>query len=134
MTQEEIEEGNKLIAEFMGFKMVYHQGELAKGIKKELWRRFPDEDDSLPMGSLSISQFRYHYSWDMLMPVVEKIESMGYQVNITNYGCNIQEYEKAYKEYSNISVAEDGALNKITNVYKAVVQFIKYYNDNKKNK
>ena len=47
MTQEQINEGNKLIAEFMNRN---HQSLYS-----------------------FISQYEYHYSWDFLMPVVRKI-------------------------------------------------------------
>lgn len=49
LTQEEIVTGNKLIAEFMGYKYVH------------------------PSGDYSF-ELQYHSSWDWLMPVVKKIQ------------------------------------------------------------
>ena len=59
MSEQEIIEGNKLIAEFMGYKFIedWHQ----------YWRL---SDKHL----LLENELKYHSSWDWLMPVVEKIE------------------------------------------------------------
>ena len=54
---------NKLIAEFMGL-------EFSKG---EYYRPLYNSGDWIPQDEL-----QYHISWDWLMPVVEKIESLGY--------------------------------------------------------
>jgi hypothetical protein len=53
----------------------------------------------------------YHTSWDWLMPVVQKIE---------------QDCEGVPQEMLNISLYSD-----INDVYNAVVEFIKDYNQNK---
>jgi len=76
------EENNRMIAEFMNCVIV---GEFVK--------RIDNENSNL------ISELRYHDSWDWLMPVVGKIEALGYSVLIHN-----------------------------NTVYQAVVQFIEWYN------
>ena len=73
MTQEEIIEGNKTIAEFMDMQN----------------NPFPPEVDEL----------RYHTSWDWLMPVVEKISEVAaggitYDIHQTLAVANM---EKSYK-------------------------------------
>ena len=60
MTQEQIVEGNKLIAEFMGIKISH----LGVG---DLYR-CPVTD--LPT---TVCELEYHESWDWLMPVIGKI-------------------------------------------------------------
>ena len=66
-------EGNKLIAEFLNIKVPNERGDKIEeeAIKNgnELWY---------------IDELKYHDSWDWLMPVVEKVESLGYWVNRIN--------------------------------------------------
>lgn len=60
MTQEQITEGNRLIAEFMGIKIIPNRGEA------KIEHFVFDE------GTLAIWDLKYHQSWDWLMPVVKK--------------------------------------------------------------
>lgn len=106
---------NKLIAEFMG--MTYGD---------------PNDDSVMiqttPQGNevVPIESMEYHTSWDWLMPVVEKIESLrdpngnAYRFSIDM--CNAQ------IEGTTIGVL--GGAYKLDTVYKAVVQFIKNYKNN----
>ena len=55
------EEGNKLIAEFMGEEI---------GHDKMVLRPFPED---APNNAERWTMTKYHSSWDWLMPVVEKI-------------------------------------------------------------
>jgi len=76
MTQEQIIEGNKLIAEFMGCatRTIY----AADGSQFEGWG-FNDTHITQRWQDLPWcwEQFTpYHRSWDWLMPVVEKIEAL----------------------------------------------------------
>ena len=67
----EIKEGNKIIAEFMGGKMIvqnYHGINIIK---------FPDETTKDLFG------LKYHQYWDWLMPVVEKIANLHLKENVT---------------------------------------------------
>lgn len=68
MTQKEINEGNKLIAEFIGF---------------EYNRSLPAHGGGVLM-TLTIEDCRYHSSWDWLMPVVEKITGLKYKTDNEN--------------------------------------------------
>ena len=67
MKQQEILEGNTLIAEFMGLQIIS-----AKEIKGKV-------DDELILNDVSIPETMLYYysSWDWLMPVVEKINDTG---------------------------------------------------------
>jgi hypothetical protein len=70
----------------------------------------------------------YHCSWNDLMPVVEKIESMkAASVYIQNDACWIN--PGLWRPKFHISVLSDNG--KIDAVYQAVIQFIKFYNTNK---
>lgn len=100
------EKGNQLIAEFIGY---------------EYDRTLPGHGGSVIM-TLGINDCRYHSSWDWLMPVVERIESLGYEVTIRGEIVNIY-----------IPNCEDfGATQKtkIGSTWLAVVEFIKWYNKN----
>lgn len=104
MTQEEIIAGNKLIAVFMGAKLVTGNYYL---IPKSV---FPNGEDYLKG-----DEFEYHSSWDWIMPVVEKINRIDKnKIRVYMGTCN------------NLFVL------KITDgkdvVYKRVVQFITFYN------
>jgi len=105
-----MEKNNKLIAEFMG---VYSE---------------ENGYDYTKIGNLGVM---YDKSWDCLMPVIEKIESLSdtkgdfYRFTITMYdasikGTDIEVLGDAYYE---------GSEQKIVSTYQAVVEFIKEYNN-----
>ena len=108
-------EDNKLIAEFMGYT-VNEDGNFCKG--------------GIPL--LKISDFKYDHDWNWLMRVVETITNIDegkYSVDISSVGmwaCYIKRDDISEKEITSF-----GGFEPIINVYKAVVQFIKWYNQNK---
>ena len=99
-------DNNKLIAEFMGLEIT-GPGFSSGYSYKEEYVHFED--------------VLYHKSWNWLMPVVEKIENLGYGVTIFRKGCHIDAGVYISNEYNNAP--------KITQTYKAVIEFIKWYND-----
>jgi len=100
---------NKLIAEFMGSK---------HPTIEDMYR--------LPHADVYWGELQYDYSWDWLMPVVEKIESLGYEVQIRNTDCIIFQLLDTIK-YKPI-VDTSNASGKKDSTYIAVVRFIKEYN------
>lgn len=72
----------------------------------------------------------FHKSWDWLIPVVEKIESLGYTVEIASTTCviykNIDYLTK--EEYVNVSWKYD---KKFDTIYNTILEFIKKYNNEK---
>jgi len=70
----------------------------------------------------------YNSDWNLLMPVVEKIESMGYNFNIHKGFCLII----GVPFFGSIPHSPDSKVSKITYVYQSVIQFIKWYNQNGK--
>lgn len=122
MTDKQRLEGNGLIAEFMDFGNT--DGNLARKISPKGFRKYATEKDLLS----------YHRNWEWLMPVVEKIESLGYIVNI--YG-----HQGAYTE---VRISEagikknggkisfqmtglNGAGTKKEAIFLSVVDFINWY-------
>lgn len=133
MEANEILEGNKIIAEFMG--VIYHPPTRTEdyyymGGYKE-WE-YPD-------GTFyQTDDLEYHTSWDWLMPVVEKIENMGYMTIIganaafgghyMNIMTGIKMPNDTFKNPTKFMGAED---TKLATIYSAVIQFINWYNTNK---
>ena len=158
MSEQEIIEGNKLIAEFMGYKLItpemrrnpedwyingkpscYWENHLLRGSKKVL---------------CSENSLRYHSSWDWLMPVIDKIHDIdeglvtdrNYHIEIlkryvrviynwNNYiiptidTTNQAAYSESFEDYRYIFFD-----SKIEAVWFAVVKFIKWYNSCQKEK
>ena len=124
-----MEKNNRLIAEFMGYTL--------------------NENDEYPIeyitvqghwDTCSIQDLNYHKSWDWLMKVVEKIENIKIKdysistditddktfINVWHYGDGgkwsilISNLNEEYKDF-----------NKMQRTYKAVIEFINFYNKQK---
>jgi hypothetical protein len=103
---QEILSNNALIAEFMGMP------ESNNGLFSNVSKTYRP------------SELKYHESWDWLMPVVEKIESVipdDSVVTIANNDCTIPFLADEFD-------IEITGTSKIDAVYKAVVLAIKWYN------
>jgi len=116
-------EGNKIIAEFMELKFKDQDKIFVRNDRwgNEEFRPFNETD------------LQYHESWSWLMPVVEKIQKLGYNVYIRMQPPQIKLCftETIIDDNANSpTVIWDGELeaSAIESVYKAVVQFIQYYN------
>lgn len=116
----QIAENNKLIAEFMGY--------IDNGCSEDGFLINPitnyDED---------ISELKYEVSWERLMPVIEKIEILGYVTEIS--GNRERSFASIGIENTNEYPSRIGYgmefLKKIDATYYAVIQFINWYNSNK---
>jgi len=102
MTNEEIIEGNKLIAEFIGWDL---------------------SNKSITL----INRLEFNSSWDWLTSVVEKIEQLNHPVYIHGNTCTI--YEHVGKDHG--WEIECVYPTKIEATYNAVIKFIEWYNKNK---
>lgn len=117
--EQEIIDGNKLIAEFMGLK----------SLTKREYENHPDHSN-LSVDEYSIIEYqRYHTSWDWIMPVVEKIESMNYSTGI-NFIPGLGHSFHFLSGGAEINKSR-AAATKIGACYKAVIDFINYYNETK---
>ena len=97
---------SKLIAEFLGYEIFYRP--YSNGFIKLSETELCDVDD-----------LEYHTSWDALMPVVEKRESLGYVFTIQG---GKAEYGEMISE-TQCFIAED----KLSSTYNAIIEFIKWY-------
>lgn len=115
-------EGNKLIAEFMQLKF-----------SNDKWYRW----DDVNKGSGYFIKLKYHSSWDWLMPVVEKIIDIDITPAPNWTGYRIEIVPRGYVKISGVfpmapifkNVSIEGSLIKAT--WLAVVEFIKWHNENK---
>ena len=120
MKDKMIIEGNKLIAEFMGYET--HEN-------WEFWitGSYIEKFDWYSPGTM-----KFHNDWNWIMPVVEKIESKNYAVTITQNICIIQasimgDCTTITRQSGNY----DTPNTKIHNTWLAVIEFINWYNKNK---
>jgi len=126
-----IVESNKLIAEFMGAReMTFKEG--TKG--HSFWNTPFEGFRAFPNGSSNYYNYEdegYHKSWDWLMSVVEKIESMDHTyVNISKSKASIHPYiydieKDAIQHHPPITILNTGSKSKLEIVYEVVVEFIK---------
>lgn len=114
-------ENNKLIAEFMGCKPIFKD-------KKE-YQMVTHENMCY-----STNELQYHKDWNWLMEVVEKIE--GLEIDKLSFNFKIEKdrvsffYTHADEPKKQIKMFfEWGQKTKISNTYKVVVEFIKWYNE-----
>jgi len=104
MQKEKIVEGNKLIAKFMSNFDDYH-------------KRNHDKTD----------RWFFHISWNVLMPVVEKIAE-NYNINLHSFDGNWTCYILK-RNLEDTEISSFGNFNPpIVNIWLAVVKFIQYYN------
>lgn len=99
--------GNRLIAEFMGLDVLYDNMVKHETAEPNM-----------------VTLMKYHTSWDWLMPVVEKIEVLGHGVTIYRKGCQINDVFCTVKGFNHLS--------KIGETYKAIIKFITWYNEQNK--
>lgn len=107
------QENNKMIAEFMGHKL----GLDGDGMGEPQCRIFEKG-----LGTKRIED-TYSKSWDWLMPVVEKIENLGYEFFIVE-----NRVEVAHNtDHSIETIIDLTSRSKIDATYNAVVEFITQY-------
>ncbi len=121
MSDLEIINQNKLIAIFMGgeYKTVYN------GVDNTEAQRFYMPDSHITEPIMDFEYLDYHTDWNKLMPVVEKIEALG-------YFCMINKWTSVYtgSEGERISITSIEGNSKMINTYKAVSLFIEWYDKN----
>lgn len=145
MTKKIIKE-NKLIAEFMGYQYVevWYYG---SDDETEWQRKYVKWKDRVGMDSIgeyivNIKKYKwyrweevaYHSSWDWLMPVVEKIESLEYEFAI--YGKQFGQFPRKCRTFIYFDLKRHRRLGELyaegktpkEATYKAVIEFIKWHN------
>lgn len=126
-----IEQMNETIALFMGGSLIKEHG----GKRYVYYPKSCAKD---------IAEFKYHSSWDSLMPVVEKIETpvvskgkmiwAAADVEILYKACRISyEPDEESGDTNEETKIQAHGKTKHEAVYKAVYQFIKWYNNQQPN-
>jgi hypothetical protein len=123
MTQEEIFNGNKCIAEFMGYEFTETPDCGILGGNK--FTRLPKEPKEPPFVVYhGWCPPKYNTSWDWLMSVVDKISKI----------CLLD--KELYNEYFWGKIVKTDFLifrvNTVEELWKMVVEFVEWYNENKK--
>ena len=96
---------NKLIAEFMGLDII---------------------TDGISLFDTTFKSLKkYNEDWNELMPVIYKIESLGLNIPITIY------WHSTIIGNQSVALGYYNKGDRLENTYKAVVEFIKWYNENK---
>jgi len=112
-----IKDGNKLIAEFMGAEILEMAGMVycVFSKTKQPW----------------VTDLKYHESWDWLMPVVEKIETVeGFDMNEIQYHTESGHSMTIYMDSDDYAQQRRVyAKSKIEAAYKAIVEFIEWHNE-----
>ena len=132
MENKEIIEDNKLIAEFMEVKNV-REYELNSKHKCLII----SDDDGFIDYVEGINFLSYNDNWNRIMPVVEKIKKLEFEFNTFSDYTKTEKYrnevrisELSVDKYCRILIRNTDMLDAIFN---AVVEFIKWYNENKNN-
>lgn len=114
---------NELIAEFMG---VEHKPDPCVKSKELFWHY-----DEINCMSSALS---FDTSWDWLMPVVEKIETLGYYPTFQYLRSEKEEGRHFFNivDASHQMITTHIEISKILAVYKSIVDFIKWYNQQAK--
>ena len=136
------EQNNRMIAEFMGFvstNSCIRDGETGKYYDFHGHNNFPCIKETeiciesewgyglVEADYLFLSDLKFHTSWDWLMPVVEQIESLGYDTELIY---RLDDGEHCF--YINDSPVFSSQMgDKKSATYQAVCQFIEWCNKNK---
>lgn len=118
-------ENNEIIAQFMGWNTRMFQV-YANKEEQRIWFR-PGED--FPSQYRTTIELEYETSWDWLMPVIEKIETLGYDTGICGVVINGEKLTEVIispqVKNDKIEVHYRTDEPKLTCMYKAVVDFLK---------
>lgn len=118
LTLEQIIEGNKLIA-----KSILAEEDIINWIN----------DITNPSNKFCYKTLQFHSSWDWLMPVIEKFESIGGLVKIEKTGILVYHPGIIEINFSVMSFVLNGKVfsseNKLRGVWLGIVNFLKEYNE-----
>jgi len=110
------EEYNKLCAEFMGLTVI-PVGTYSIG--------------SISHPEISEAFLKYDSDWNWIMEVVEKIESLGWYININERECSIYDY--SYRSTAQgVVFNRENKTSKKEVVVQAIWEFLNYYNKKSK--
>ena len=138
MTNKEIIKGNRLIAEFMVYSVIECSVPTWKIYHKDGACAFTDKTEGKTAEMLIDEQWEimggleYHKSWDMLIPVVQKVTSLKHPVSL--YFSHIQNCTAIYALKSEYAITRESSTMEepIELCWKALVYFIEQHNRKEK--
>lgn len=134
---ETVLEQNRMIAEFMGIKPKLESPDVYTYSDMPFFSVRENTPENV-MNAIS-KYVKYNSSWDWLIPVIEKIEKLGFIIKTTSsptisgkwYSHSI-ELKKSAFESNIIEISSDYSNNesKLSTYYRFCVEFIEWYNKN----
>ena len=127
---ENIIENNKLIAEFLNWEF----DDLSETFETPFLKlvdphAFGDEQFSCKLQDFELE---FHSDWNWLMRLVEKIENLQDENNCAIYNVQTEQcFVEIIINHTSETIVEVDSNSKIQTVYRACVEFIKWYNENK---
>ncbi len=134
MNKEGIIESNKLIAEFMGYEYYGWNDEKhrASGYTSGYWGKKDAKLHHLKLpATMLFNPLLYHSSYDWLIPVVDKIQELGWNFRLNSYFEKNGVHCNFYKSMVDILSDNKVYTTKIEAIYSVVVYFIKQHNEQK---
>lgn len=126
MTDLEIIEGNRIVADFMGWHDEVLQSFTPPNDKHFFCSPINQERVVIEY-PIMIDDLKYHTSWDWLMGVCEKLISEGVNVNIINRYCQIILFSADGNGAILYHKSNTMAHTAIENTWQAVVDFIRWH-------
>ena len=117
MNDKEVLEGNKLIAEFMGYKLITPEMRKRPSTWKYSYWEYKPYDVKFP--PIEENNLKYHKSWEWLIPTLTKI---GILFDDNPKIRNVKIINFLDWDLTELLIEE---------VYQTIVNFIKWYNKNK---
>ena len=108
-------ENNKLIAKFMNREWDYED-------ENDLWIR----ESSMLYWDAPDTLIDYHNSWDWLMDVVDEIWKKGFTASVSHFSTSFTDDND---DWGGIYIQAQDDTDSINACYKAIVKFIKWYNE-----
>lgn len=122
MTDQQILEGNALIAKFMNW--TYGHPDRTEPRWQNQW--FTPKKE----GQYRHEILKFDSSWNWLMPVAEKIESLGWNINILRQEVTI--YDDKFKARNDGRCIVKNTTTKLESLFLAIVEFIELHNERNK--
>jgi hypothetical protein len=122
---------NKLIAEFMGYKQSTSKS-IGANLVNNVYEWYLKDVGCYYINGDYHREDRllFHLDWNWLMKVVDKIESFEDDNRCAKYNINTeQSFVEIIENNISMTITEADANTKIRAVYIAVINFIKYYNN-----
>jgi hypothetical protein len=115
----EIDDGNRLIANFLGHKEGFPHKIDQYGYKQAV------EGYKIGYDNIALEDLKFHSSWNWLFPCFDKLKSLQCTYQISEQYCIIKSWNSEFH-------TECGTETTINSAYWCLIQFIKYYNENNK--